>query len=448
MLASRAWCGSIERMKRAVNLLMGVGILLAMVFAPALAHAAAGVLITAIQTGSSTNASAEMVRLSNASAAAIDINGWRLQYKAATGTNWTTRATLQGSLDGNASVLLVTANYVTPEPHQTMTDGLAAVGGHVQLIDVSGLQVDLVGWGTAAGVQSSPAPAPAAGQVLERYQTATGYAATGNNAADFGIDEADAAPVAGRDGAAGTPSVGLGNSGLTAPFITELLPNPATPQTDAKDEFVELYNPNATDFALSGLTLQTGTEFNRGYVFEAGDVVPAKAYKAFPVTQTKTTLANDSGNARLLDNDGNVLSASLAYDKADDGEAWALIDDTWQWTTTPTPGAANVATSTSTKPAGSNKSGVKAATGSKTGSKSAIVKAPSSTKKAVDNAKQAADQPADLQSAPSPIHPLVLAVVGAAALAYACYEYRRDLANKIHKLREAIRVRRAARQKL
>ena len=46
------------------------------------------------------------------------------------------------------------------------------------------------------------------------------------------------------------------------------------------------------------------------------------------------------------------------------------------------------------------------------------------------------------------IHPLVLAGVGGSAVAYAAYEYRHDMANRLEQFRRYFRVRREARVKV
>jgi hypothetical protein len=48
------------------------------------------------------------------------------------------------------------------------------------------------------------------------------------------------------------------DAGLAAPQISEVLPNPTPPATDAEGEFIELYNSNNNIFDLSGFSLQAG----------------------------------------------------------------------------------------------------------------------------------------------------------------------------------------------
>ncbi len=132
-----------------------------------------------------------------------------------------------------------------------------------------------------------------------------------------------------------------------APQITELLPNPASPQTDADDEFIEPYNPSTTsDFNLKGYTLEVGTTTLHDFTFTSDTIVPAASYLAFTSAQTGLAMSNSGGQARLLSPMGQVLNQTASYTTAADGQAWALdaADATWYWTTAPTPGAVNIIT--------------------------------------------------------------------------------------------------------
>lgn len=423
--------------------LIGLWLLTSLITRPA--YATGGqVLIVAMQTGSATDASAEEVTLANVDGSAVDLSNWRLQYKSATGTSWATKATLQGSLDGGDTLLVATSVYQTDVPHQTMTSGLAQAGGHIQLIDNTNITQDLLGWGSAAGPEGVSATAPQGGQSLLRNTDSNGnYIDTNNNQADFSLSE-----VAGSETPAPTP-VPSTNNGLAAPEVTELLPNPASPQTDTDDEFIELYNPNGQAFDLSSYGLQSGTTTLHNYVFPTGTSLPAYGYSAFFSRSTHLSLSNTGGQARLLDPSGQVISQSEIYGAAADGQAWALVNDTiWQWTTTSTPGAANVIDSPAPPPS-------KATT-----SKTASSKSSASTKKATTSSKKSTSKKPTLTTSAanvsgvkatsdkrlSPIHPVVLVMVGGLALLYALYEYRSDLANRFHQLKRYRENRRASRQ--
>ncbi len=229
------------------------------------------------------------------------------------------------------------------------------------------------------------------------------------------------------------------NTGLSAPQITELLPNPTGTGNDDTDEFIELYNPNDTEFHLVGYALQTGTTTKHKYVFPDGTVLPPKSFTAFNSANTGLSLSNTSGQAELLDPAGASLGVTSQYDTAKDGLTWALADNKWYWTAVATPNAANVIQQASTQ------SKIKSTT--KTSSSSAVKGASTSASGTANAAKTteaaATGNAADAQKAP--IHPYILAAIGALAVGYGVYEYRHDLGNRLHELRRNRAARRAAR---
>lgn len=238
---------------------------------------------------------------------------------------------------------------------------------------------------------------------------------------------ADTATVSG-------PYLPAADVGLLPPQITELLPNPTGTGTDGTDEFVELYNPNGAPFDLSGFILQTGLTTKHSYTFPAGTSLPPKGFVAFYSSQTGLTLSNTSGQADLEDPFGTVITQTDGYGTAKDGMAWALAKGTWYWTAKSTPNASNVVNQT----AGSS---IKTASSKKA---AAAVKGASTTKSPLQGAAASAVPAATTASAP--IHPFILVVVALLALGYGVYEYRNDLANRIHQFRANRSSRRAARK--
>jgi hypothetical protein len=323
------------------------------------------------------------------------------------------------------------------------------------------------------------------GSGLQRFRTATGgYVDTDNDQTDFALavpspaalssvvseiaaatpaaiikDDCQAAPTPATVKPA-TPAsqealpteVPQSNTGLLAPQISEMLPNPAAPQTDENDEYIELYNANAADFDLSGFVMESGLTANHKFTFPAGTVMPAQSFKHFSIKDTKLVLANGGGQVTLKDVAGNMAATSDAYGKAPAGQAWILAEGSWQWTTVPTPGGVNavspppveVPKETVVKEPSAVASPVKKATTTvKTVApkKAAAVKAASTAK--IPKAKTVASEPKPVQTMAvtktepksSPLHPSVLAVAAVLALLYGAYEYRHDMANLIRKLR-------------
>ena len=221
------------------------------------------------------------------------------------------------------------------------------------------------------------------------------------------------------------------NIGKMAPVINEILPNPASPQTDADDEFIELYNPNDSNFDLTGFKLAFGSKNPKKYTFPEGTVLSSKQFKAFTSGETSISLSNTEAQVWLLDPNDKVITQSEPYTKAKDGQSWSLDSGKWVWTSVPTPNEINVLSST-----GSNTKAKQVAT----------VLGISSTK---GGAGEAGSVSAPHKLADKmPVNSVVLAVVGLTAIGYALYEYRYDISNKIYELRRYFKNRREIRRQV
>ncbi len=227
------------------------------------------------------------------------------------------------------------------------------------------------------------------------------------------------------------PSLPTADIGLKAPTITEILPNPAGTGNDGTDEFVELYNPNTVSFDLSGFSLQAGTTSLHTAAFPAGTTLPAQSFTAFYTADTGLSLSNSGGQVMLLDPFSNSISATDVYGTAVDGQAWALANGQWYWTTTPTPNAANVINQPAKK---STKAGKSKTTKTTTAS--------AKTAKTGTSGGSAQLASAQATTSTTPIHFWTLALVAGLALLYGAYEYRTDLANRLHQLRGYLGARR------
>lgn len=328
--------------------------------------------------------------------------------------------------------------------------GFSSTAGTLQVVQNGpGNVLDSVAWSktavsSSANVQTLPS---STGSFLERaWVGGTSKTANDpwivvtpstNNACDLETEiaasntpvaaDADISTQTVKNVAASTSSNQNLNQGLVAPEITELFPNPAAPQTDDADEFIELYNPNNSEFNLTGYRLEVGTNYSRGYTFSGGNL-PGKSYTAFMITDTKLQLSNSDGQARMLAPDGTTISETAAYEDAPDGQSFSMIGDSWQWTNKPTPNAPNQASeSTDSTSANIKTSTAKSSSGGSAGS-----------------TNSGGGTPNDLNDI-TPLHPAVLAGVGGLAVAYALYEYRKDMANTLFKFRRYLKNRRTAR---
>lgn len=254
--------------------------------------------------------------------------------------------------------------------------------------------------------------------------------------------QASASPPATIISLAGTggtvaPFIPVSDKGLLAPQLSEILPNPTSPKTDAKDEFIELYNPNQRAFDLSGFILESGSTTSsrhHRYTFPAGTQLPPNSFKAFYSSMTHLSLSNSGGQVWLLDPFENLVNKTEAYATAKDGQAWVLANGVWYWTLAPTPDKANLVN----EPAGKAAKGKKTATVN--GKPVTAVKGAAATAGGVTGSLAEATEP-------TPVHPWTLAAVAAIALLYGAYEYRHDLGNKLYQFRKHLAARRANRPK-
>lgn len=120
--------------------------------------------------------------------------------------------------------------------------------------------------------------------------------------------------------------------------ITEILPNAAG--NDAGREYIELYNPTDREAFLINYVLKVGS---RTYTFPVGLKIGPGEYMAFYNDEMTFTFINTTSFAVLLGDDGSVISQSDPYSDPEDDMAWALIDETWQYTNQMTFASMNIA---------------------------------------------------------------------------------------------------------
>ncbi len=319
--------------------------------------------------------------------------------------------------------------------------------GFLQVVQISQtslgvmqVPVDYVSWSSGADsiISNLPSTTKDPKAAYYRYANSTGYAwqladldttnpcqlnVAGGATVSTGLTQ-PISPVPSVVGISGNNSLNIPSDdvGLAAPQISEVLPNPASPQIDADDEFIELYNSNNNSFNLSGFILQVGTTTVHKYSFPDGTHMDPHQFMAFYSSDTGLSLSNTDGQVKLLEPGGNVLGQTDEYTSAKDGYAWVPADGLWQWTTTPTANAANIIT---TPPL--SKSAVKSATTTKS-AKSSKAKTKATPIKTSSNSFSSGT-PA------SSLHPAILAGIGSLAVIYALYEYRNDLANQLYKFR-------------
>jgi len=121
--------------------------------------------------------------------------------------------------------------------------------------------------------------------------------------------------------------------------LSELLPN--AKGTDAGSEFIEIYNPHDVSIDLSLYVLQIGLEAPKSYSFPVGSKLEPNGYLSLSNDEMPFTLVNTTSKVSILSVDGELIDGSPAYEAPADGQSWAYINNQWQYTNVPTPGAGN-----------------------------------------------------------------------------------------------------------
>jgi hypothetical protein len=458
------------------------------------------VIITELQA-SGVSASEEFIELHNTTNTDIDLadstnggkNVWKLQLFSSTATtngnpDWTKPSvtiTLTGVIPALGYYVVAGTGYVPGgiDSDQSYSPRLSDTGGGLQLLVASASAVmvhDRLMWKKVAPGQALPTGVygtPEAGSSLQRQPTDEDTYFDENSALlpfilsstptpkdiwqlEIPLEpetpempndtDGNETPPADDDE---TPEVStpeapiIDNAGLLPPQITELLPNPASPNLDESDEYIELYNPNDAVFELKGYTIETGTSTLHDFTFIESFTLPPHSYTAFYSRDTRLTLANTSGQARLFSPEGTVISETDMYASAAEGTAWTFMNGTWQWSASPTPDLANIITAPLTKKAVASvkkavvkpakKAAVKTASAKKVkGAITKKAKAKKAPKPKVATVAHTAEETPE-----TPIHTGILVAVVGLAVLYAAYEYRGDISNRLYKLRHNRAVR-------
>ncbi len=350
-------------MRLKISLIFGVLIgQLGSLFVPVIAQAtSSNVIISGLQTASLNSTSEEFVELLNPTAASLSISGWQLQYRSATATNgtdctkgWNTKATVTiGTLAPGERYLLSSTGYLSGDIN--FAAGFASGAGTIRIIDGAKEQIDALAWGSASCGTGTAAPAPAAGESLVRHDGTAG--AHSDNSLDFTALPYPLATVTPAPSLTPEPSVAptpivtvepepspsvdptpSPAEGVSSLRLNELLIDPISPQTDAQDEFVELFNAGTEPVDVENFVIKAGSS---QYKLPAGTIAPGE-YLNVTSAGTSISLSNSGGVANLIDPAGNIVDTAGTWDGAVPGSSWAFYEDVWTWTTTPTPGAANI----------------------------------------------------------------------------------------------------------
>jgi predicted extracellular nuclease len=142
----------------------------------------------------------DFIELFNPTATAVNLTGWSVQYASATGTSWTTKVDLTGTIQPGKYYLIQQASGGTvgvalPTPDQTGTISMSATAGKVALVNsttaltgncpTGAVIVDFVGYGSTADCFEGTGPAPAPSNTNADIRTFSGCIDANNNSTDF-----------------------------------------------------------------------------------------------------------------------------------------------------------------------------------------------------------------------------------------------------------------------
>ncbi len=121
--------------------------------------------------------------------------------------------------------------------------------------------------------------------------------------------------------------------------LSEILPNPYT--DEAEGEWIELMNTTADAISLCGWVLDDEEGGSTPYKLD-GETIPPNGFLTLPREQTKISLNNDEDTVRLFAPGSENPAETVHYQKAVEGESFALrADALFVWTPFSTPDAVN-----------------------------------------------------------------------------------------------------------
>ncbi|MCC7543456.1 lamin tail domain-containing protein [bacterium] len=426
-------------MKRVVAV-WNIGIVGLLSFMPlqSFAVGSPSLVIREVYLGSPIDATDEYVVIHNNSNDVVDLQGVELEYKSATGKSWTRKAFVADplSLSGHSDALFATKR----DRQVAMSDGLAQAGGNLH-VTVNGAVIDRLAWGTGDSPEGVSISAPKAGIALERECSDDDGVCvdSDNNSQDFSEKLVDASasqgnvPVNNPTGT-GQPGKGSVDSVVIEDYaieITELLPDPTSPQTDAKDEFIEIYNAGSGTATLTGWKLSDGK-----HSFSLDSVnLGAGEYRALYSRDTKLSLNNDGDQILLLRPSGETEFITPNYGKAKTATSFGATETGWGWLESASPGSVNAGLSLDQSP---SKAKTSTSSKSKGGVKKSSAKSASAAKtgKLADGGVQSeTNSDASAEDRPGVPWSWILAGLGSLTVGYGAYEYRPEILSFFTKLR-------------
>jgi endonuclease G len=280
------------------------------------------IVISQFKVAGVTSTADEFVELHNVGSNSIDINGYNLVYRSATGstdltlTNWTTSTIIPA---GEYYLIAATPGYsqsVTAD--RTFPDNgsgrLAGAGGGLAIRNGAldtGIIVDSVGYGSASNifVETAVTSAPAAN--TSKGRDAAGCTDTDNNSSDFVLispptprNSGSAAALC-ENGPVNLSGTGAANPGSILPGNSTLLTVSVTPGTD----------PQSTGIAVTGNLSSIGGSSAQNFFDDGtnGDATAGDNIYSFNATVTAGTApGSKSLVVSITDAQSRTASATIS----------------------------------------------------------------------------------------------------------------------------------------
>ena len=413
-------------MKKFYSVLIALMLISSFAFAmPALATEKS-ILISEVQTGTEISASQEFVEIYNNGNNDQDMSGWTFYYKSQAGSTWVKKATILSKILEPGSFYVFASNLQSDVSYSST---LAQSGGNIQIRDKTGAVVDQFGWGLANSALGQPASESEAGQSMYRM-----FDFDNNRMfnSDDNFNDYDVAknPSMGALPEKILPELDLDPIEYLKLELSEIFPDPESPQSDSADEFIEIFNPQASDISLSGWKLkdESGTEF----IIKDRMIISGSRI-SIPVGESKIVLNNTGDSIQLINPSGDIVDESANYGDAKEGLSWIKINGQWQWSVGATPDQPNSeAYSVLPTSASAAVKNVKKSTAKKTSSAkpkaSKVKSSKSSTSKPLAPVQASKNQGSNMWT-------WLLLSAGIATIGYGIYEYRTEIQLQFNKLR-------------
>lgn len=354
---------------------------------PLQAAPAAHVVISEIRiSGLSGFSTDEFVELYNPTDLPVDITGWQLVKRTASGATYPLIESLEAlTIVGHGYVFIAHptgyTGSVLPDARYTTANSLSA-DNSIELVSPVGI-VDQVGWGSATHVEGVKAPTPGSAKSIERKALPSSTSAdmvdggadvfrgngedTDHNDADFvsrdvpdpqsSTSELEFITAAAPAPVPKTTNTNQASSSIpvspvvvapTVPAIaksaphtvvfSEILPDPKGP--DTTEEFIELVNIGEVAVDLTNWKL--GDASKTSYTISKGTIAPGEWY-VVKRGDSGIALNNTGGESvTLIAADGVVTSTVSWPGSAPEAQSYSFVKDVWVWTGQLTPGKTNV----------------------------------------------------------------------------------------------------------